>query len=139
MGKRELETVKRSVRFQLCFAQRGLAVVSLHRHEYLPPVTGRRRRLQLRHFASTRLRFIKFSGNEKDPSEIKLSRDRQRIEFHCLARLSLGFFHFPQINDDSGKQIIRGGISRRKFLRSDLPRSPWYTEGPRRRVFLPEL
>src|SRR6266576_6068750 len=93
VSERMLETSKRHVRLQFCFAQSAFAVISLHRDQHLPSVTRRGSWLYFCHFAPARVCFIQFSRNEKNATEIELRRHRQWVEFYCLAGLALGLIH----------------------------------------------
>src|SRR5437762_13675000 len=55
VSERMLETSKRHVRLQFCFAQSAFAVISLYRDQHLPPVTRKGSRLYFPLCARTRL------------------------------------------------------------------------------------
>ena len=84
MCDRQLETAKAGIGLQLRFAQGCLAVTALGSDEHLESMARSPSRLQFCGLASNRVRFIQFSGIEKNPSEIVLRYGRQRVEFHRL-------------------------------------------------------
>ena len=110
---------KAFVRLELRFAQGCLAVAALNSDEHLPSMTGSSddgcNSATLRPAASAS---SSFPAIEKDSRQVELRRNRQRVEFHRLPRLTLGLINSPQINDDSRQQIVRSGIGRRKFFRT---------------------
>src|SRR5262249_36766568 len=118
LSDREFETPITFVWFQLRFTQGRRAVPSLGGDEYLPSTIGSAGRLQLGGLACNRICLIKFSGIEKNASQIGLRYNSQRVEFHPLARLTLGLVKSPKVNDQAGQHIVGGRIARRKFFRT---------------------
>src|SRR5262245_49781461 len=113
MCNSQFESAEAGIGLHLSFAQGCLTVTALGRYEHLESMGARPGRLQFSGLASNRLRFIQFSSIEKNASEIALRYCRQRIEFHRLTCLTLGFVKTPQVNDNSCQQIVGSGISRR--------------------------
>src|SRR5574338_44058 len=102
----QLEPPKAGVGLQLRFAQGCFAVPALGGDEHLEAMTACTSRLQVSGFAGNRVCFLQFSSIEKDASEIALRDSRQRVEFYRLACLPLWLVESPEINNDSGQQIV---------------------------------